>query len=235
MAGEGMRAGRLAGAALLLVLLLYMLAGECFQAWVRLYLDTWQKQRYQPIEQPYAEWARVQGSLDRALSFWPWKQSLYRDAVRVQFFGESFGHLMAQEAGAAALDYLDRSGAMVSSGEMLMLRTQAHLRRGDAVAMAATIEELRRHAPHERAYWYPLLLETAEQAMIQPDLEPVSRGMIAYYATFDLALLRPLVRYSPAMRAMLPVELRETVLPQRKWWGPAAKMRGRPRPAARPD
>lgn len=217
---RGMWAGRLAGGAIILLGLLYLLAGECFQLWARLHLDEWDQQRYAATGHPINEWERVQRSVDLALRYWPWKQSLHVDAVRVQFAGEWLGHLMAQEAGAAALVYLDRSGGLQTSGEMLSLRARAHLRRGDPEAMAATLADLRRHAPYERLYWYPLLLETAEQAMNQPGFEPVARDLLAHYASFDLQGLRPLMRYSPAMRAMLPAEWRKKVLPRRTWWGP---------------
>lgn len=203
------RAPARAGAAALLLLLLYVLAGEVLGAWVGLYFDAWGERERFGSARDQQEWQQVERGLDAGLRFWPWKSSLHLDAARLQLHALRGGFRDEHEVGRAVVARVaDVPGHQ--DGERVALRLRGHLLLGDAGAAAEQVRQLREIAPYTREHWHLLAPFAANRALDAPALRPVARDIIAWYAGWDAPALRVMARRSIAVSAFLPADFPRT-------------------------
>lgn len=186
---------------LLLLSLLYFLAGELVHAWVRLHLDTWQSGETFGNERQRREWQRAIAVVDWADGPWAWKVSLHRDAARLHLFGVR-GRFEADHVGAAAIlaaaDRADRWSSENAATQML--RARAYILLGDADSLRRVSARVHALAPNESGHQEPLLMMTVRRAVLVPGLQPVARELAARYAARDPGGFEQLCRKSFILR-----------------------------------
>lgn len=203
MSGRGGVFAARAAVVALLVLLLYVVVGEALQGWVGLHFDVWRERQIFGNERDRREWQRVDRALGFAVKGWPWKVSLHYDAARLQLFAVRGAFIEREDAGEAVLASLGNMRG-THSGPRLVMTAQAHLLRDDLEAFAAAVEALKAQAPHDRVYWHPLVLQTAEHALGHPAFQTQARVVLAHYATFDERQLRVLAKHFVSVRIFQP-------------------------------
>lgn len=193
------------GVATLLTALLYVVVGELVQGWAGLHFDAWQTRVVFGNERDRVEWERVEDGLQAACLYWPWKTSFHRDYARLQLFGVRGGFVEEKEAARVILAAVGRAAeSSVENGEDLLLATKAHLLSDDVAGFRVTTRRLRAVAPHDRVYWQPLVVLTAERALGAPDWQLPAREVTAYYASWDEQQLMEISRRVVAVRTFLP-------------------------------
>ncbi len=188
------------------VLLLYVLAGELLQMWVGLHLNAWAERAAFSREQDRAEWQRVRDTLQVATGLWPWKTSLLLDSARTELFGYYAWLESPEQAGSRVLAAMTKAKSQrVEDGEMLVLTLRGHVLSNDVDGARAAMMRLQKAAPHARAYWQPTVVFLCEDAMNEPDFQPLAREAVAYYIQWDEAALRGMAQRSVAIKMFLPV------------------------------
>lgn len=192
-------------ACVLLLILSYVVVGEFVQGWSRLYLDAWAERKTFGSEADRQEWRRVSAVSALALTGWPWKTSLYKDAAILQLHAARGEIISRAEAGRAILQYGNAFAAWgLESPEIVTLQIQGGYLSGNLTATRLAVEKLKKLAPFEREYWNWMMIPLAQQALSDASFQPLARDVIAYYADWDGIALAQIAKRSIPVMVFLP-------------------------------